>query len=329
MPLFRLAAAGFVPVFAAGLAILFTAFPSIAAEKMTVSQYGRIIATLPWAVALHKGIFRQEGLDIDGIVTSAGGGTSVRNMLAGDLPYAEVATPAALAALRAGVELVIVNAASNHIGELSWASRPGTSVKTLADLAGKKVAFTEPKSTTEMLLRMVLEKNGLLGKVEILSIGGLGPALTALAQGAIDAGPVTDPVLTLQADRYHVLFVAAEQIPKVTWSVGVTTKAFARANPDKLRALIRTHRRAVDYVYANRAEAAEVYAKVWEIERSHAEKIIPKYYDFRHWSRGDFDKEGLEAMSTGMVVVGEIDKPIDWKAVIDQSFLPEDMRRPL
>jgi NitT/TauT family transport system substrate-binding protein len=323
MAIFRLAAA------VAATFVTLAAAPSSAAEKMTVSQYGRIIATLPWAMALHKGLFKEEGLDIDGIVTSAGGGTSVRNMLAGDLPYAEVATPAAIAALRAGVELVIVNTSSNHIGELSWASRPGSTVKTIQDLAGKKVAFTAPKSTTEMLLRMVLEKNGLMGKVETLSIGGLGPALTALAQGAIDAGPVTDPALTLQAERYNVIFAAADQIPKVTWSVGVTTKAFARSNPDKLRALIRTHRKAVDYVYAHQSEAAEVYAKVWEIERAHADKIIPKYYGFKHWSRGDFDKEGLETMSTGMVVVGEIDKPVDWKAIIDQSFLPEDMRRPL
>src|SRR5262245_39327426 len=149
---------------AATMAVLFlAAAPASAAEKMTVSQYGRIIATLPWAMALHKGFFKEEGLDIDGVVTSAGGGTSVRNMLAGDLPYAEVATPAAIAALRAGVELVIVNSSSNHIGELSWASRPNSNIKTIADLAGKKVAFTAPKSTTEMLLRMVLEKNGLLG----------------------------------------------------------------------------------------------------------------------------------------------------------------------
>ena len=37
------------------------------AAKITVSQYGRLVATLPWAVALEKGMFKQAGLDIDGI----------------------------------------------------------------------------------------------------------------------------------------------------------------------------------------------------------------------------------------------------------------------
>src|SRR5262245_48825148 len=75
------------------------------AAKITVSQYGRLVATLPWAVALEKGMFKDAGLDIDGITAGAGGGTSLRNMLAGELPYAELATSAAIAGSLAGVEL--------------------------------------------------------------------------------------------------------------------------------------------------------------------------------------------------------------------------------
>ncbi|HZD62675.1 MAG TPA: hypothetical protein VE200_07765, partial [Xanthobacteraceae bacterium] len=43
------------------------------AAKITVSQYGRLVATLPWAVALEKGMFKQAGLDIDGVTAGAGG----------------------------------------------------------------------------------------------------------------------------------------------------------------------------------------------------------------------------------------------------------------
>ena len=32
--------------------------------KITVSQYGRLVATLPWAVALEQGMFKQAGVDI-------------------------------------------------------------------------------------------------------------------------------------------------------------------------------------------------------------------------------------------------------------------------
>src|ERR1700730_4681984 len=74
----------------------FTMTPAFAA-KISVSQNGRLVATLPWAVAVEKGMFKEAGLDIDGITAGAGGGTSLRNMLAGELPYAEPATSAATA----------------------------------------------------------------------------------------------------------------------------------------------------------------------------------------------------------------------------------------
>ena len=84
------------------MALTLAVTPAFAA-KITVSQYGRLVATLPWAVALEKGMFKQAGLDIDGITAGAGGGTSLRNMLAGELPYAEIATSAAIAGTLAGV----------------------------------------------------------------------------------------------------------------------------------------------------------------------------------------------------------------------------------
>ena len=90
---------------------LCVASPSGAVE-LVVSQYGRVTATLPWAVAQEKGYFADEGLKIDKIISGGGGGTTLRNMLASDLPYGEVATSAALAAIRSGIELVIVNTAS-------------------------------------------------------------------------------------------------------------------------------------------------------------------------------------------------------------------------
>jgi NitT/TauT family transport system substrate-binding protein len=311
------------------LALAAWACPAPAADKLTVSQYGRIPATLPWAVALKKGYFKEAGLDIDGITAGAGGGTSVRNMMASELPFAEAATPAVLAAIRAGMDLKIVMATSNHIGELSWVATAESGIKSIKDLAGKKVGFSNPRSTTEMVIRYALEKEGLASKVEALSTGGLGPGITALTQNAIGAAPLTDPVLTLQPQKYNVLFYAHQYYPKFTWSVGVTTREFADKNPQKVRALVHMHRKAVDFMHANRAETASIYADVWEISVADAEKMLPKFYDWGHWGRGDFSKEGLDAVERGLLAVGEIDKPIDWEKAIDQRFLDDDLRRKL
>src|SRR5258707_8361534 len=69
----------FHATFASGaMGVAFVVTPAFAA-KITVSQYGRLVATLPWAVALEKGMFRQAGLDIDGITAGGRRGATPRH----------------------------------------------------------------------------------------------------------------------------------------------------------------------------------------------------------------------------------------------------------
>jgi NitT/TauT family transport system substrate-binding protein len=315
----------------AGLGLLMSGMAApVEAYQLAVSQYGRVTATLPWAVATEKGYFADEGVKIDQIIAGMGGGTTLRNMLASDLPYGEVATSAALAAIRSGIDVVIVNTASSHIGEIALVANPKSSIHKVQDLAGKKAGFTNPKSTSELLLRLALKQTGMVGKVEPISTGGFGAGLTALDTGGIDAAPLIDPILTLQPDRYRVIFSFADLIPRMTWLVGITTRKFAQENPEMVRKLIRIHRRAVDFIYENRDEAMRIYAKVWNADPNQVAKYFPKYFTYEgEWSRGGFDATALEKMSEGLQLVGDVDKPVEWGKVIDQQFLPKDQQKPL
>ena len=317
-----------VTIAAIGLGVTLAAAPASAA-KLTVTQYGRIIATLPWAVALEKGMFKEAGLDIDGITAGSGGGTSLRNLLASDLPVGEVSTSVVLAAAKTGMKLKVIYTASNHVGELAWAAKPDSGIKSIHDLVGKKIAFTNPRSTTEMVVRYALKKENLADKVEAVPLGGLGPALTALAQGAVAAAPLNDPRMTTHPNDYRILFYAWQYYPQFSWAVGVTTEEFARAHPDILRKIVAVHRKAVDYIYAHKEEAAAVYAKIWNVEIEEAREILPKYYGWHHWNEGDFSKKGLDAVVDGLRLVGELEGPVDWSKLIDQEFLDKDLLRPL
>ena len=316
-----------------GLSIAFAALAlcscAASAADMAVSQYGRVTATLPWAVAMEKGFFAAEGVNIDNIISGEGGGTTLRNMMASDLPYGEVATSAALAAQRAGLDIVIVNTASDHIGEIALVANPKGNVRTIADLQGRKAGFTGPKSTSELLLRLALKEAGLLGEVEPVATGGFGGGLTLLDASGIDAAPLIDPILTLKPDKYRVIFHFADLIPRMTWLVGVTTKKFAREHPDTLRKLIEVHRKGADYIYANHDEAIRISAKVWQQDAKDVATYFPKYFGYKgEWSPGGFDQEALTRMSDGLQLIGEASGPVDWKAVIDQQFLPKELQKP-
>jgi NitT/TauT family transport system substrate-binding protein len=299
------------------------------AAEMAVSQYGRVTATLPWAVAMEKGLFAPAGLTIDHIISGEGGGTTLRNMLASDLPYGEVATSAALAAIRSGLDIVIVNTASDHIGEIALVANPKSDVRGVRDLAGRKAGFTGPKSTSEMLLRLALKQAGMAGKVEPVATGGFGGGLTLLDAGGIDAAPLIDPILTLKPDKYRVIFRFADLIPRMTWLVGVTTRKFAREHPDTVRKLVEVHRQGAEFIYANRDEAMRIYAKVWQQDPKEVATYFPKYFDYKgEWSPGGFDAEALTKMSEGLQLIGESPGPVDWKSVIDQQYLSPDLQKP-
>ena len=208
-------------------------------------------------------------------------------MLASDLPYGEVATSAALAAIRSGIDIVIVNTASGHIGEIALVANPKSNIHKVADLEGKKAGFTNPKSTSELLLRLALKEAGMTGKVDLVGTGGFGGGLTVLDTGGIDAAPLIDPILSLEPDKYRVIFHFADLIPRMTWLVGITTRKFATENPEMVRKLIGVHRRGVDYIYANRDDAMRIYAKVWQQEPENVATYFPKYFGYKgEWSQG-------------------------------------------
>jgi NitT/TauT family transport system substrate-binding protein len=299
------------------------------AATLAISEYGNITSTLPWAVAFKKGYLKQDGLNITDIVSSSGGGSGLRNILASDLGVGNLGTATVIAAINQGMDLRIVMCNADFIGDLAWATTTHSSARSLQDLAGKKIAYTAPRSTTEMVLRAAVADAGLNGKVTLLPIGGLGPGLTALAEGAVDATPLSDPALTLQADKYRILFHGYDVFPKFTYSVVVATRDFTLKHPDQLRALLRARRRAIEYMENNRDETAQIYSEVFDVRLEDAKRLLPKYYDWGQWSHGEFSREGLEAMSKGMLAVGIINKPVDWSKVVDQSFLAPDQQRKL
>ena len=117
------------------------ALPAAArAETLTVTHYGAEFYGAPYAVALEKGFFKAHGVDVTGFLTSTGGGTSVRNTLAGGIPFGEVATSAAVLAIKAGQPLVIIGGGVQSIGDLMWVAKKGSPSNSNAQVTDPSIA---------------------------------------------------------------------------------------------------------------------------------------------------------------------------------------------
>lgn len=291
----------------------------VLAAEVTVTHWGVLMYGAPYAVAIEKGFYQEEGVDITGVLTSAGGGTTMRNVMASSLPYGEVSLAAVIAAINQGIELKIVHTGAQTVGEILWVTLPDSPIRSAADLADRKVAFTSPKSVTEMLLTMIGDKYDM--RMDTVAAGGIGAGLTLLQEGGVVAAPIMDPIWARVADRFRPVFRVADELPRMTQTVGVTTTAFANSAPDTLRALIAARKRGVEFVYENPAEAAEIFARHYEMDPDLARRAIDNMIELRFWGTGEFDFEAMDNMTEGLRIIGEVEGPIDWPQYTDDSFM--------
>jgi NitT/TauT family transport system substrate-binding protein len=116
----------------------------------------------------------------------------------------------------------------------------------------------------------------------------------------------------------------------VTQTVGVVKTEFLKKNPDLIRGLIQARRKGVEFIRSNPDEAAAIMAREYKIAPAEAKAAIADINGMKgvYWSPGDFDYEGMQVMLRGLQLVKAIEPgPFDWSKVVDESYLPDDLRR--
>ena len=296
---------------------------------LTVTHWGVLMYGAPFAVAKEKGYFAEEGVDVTGFFTSQGGGTTLRNALASDVPYGEVSLAAVVAAAQQGMELTIVNAGVRSVGDLLWATRTDADdINGIEDLKGRGVSYTSPRSVSQMVLIMSLDAAGMsIDDVEDVSLGGVGAGLTALNEGAIDAALVLEPVWTQNEDDFKAVFFAGDLLPTITQTVGVVRTDYLERNAEQIRGIVAARARGVDFIYENVDEAGEILARAYDLDVDIAKAAMKNVAEMEYWSRGDFEFDGMDNMVKGLVLVDAIpDEPIDWSTLVTEDYLPEELR---
>ena len=299
------------------------------ADTITVTHWGAAFYGAPYAVAMEKGFFKKHGVDITGILTSQGGGTSVRNTLAGDLPFGEVALPAAVEAINNGVPLRIIGGGVQTVADILWMAKKGSPLHGIKDLVGKKVGFTSPGSVTNMLILMAFKAQGIDAKsVKLVPAGGIGANVSAVVNGAIDAGMSGEPVWAQNEDKLQPVFWTKDVLPpNMTQTVAVTTEEFAKTGGAKLRGIIEGRREGVNYIMAHPDEAAEITAKAYNGDPALYKKVFARFVAMHYWSDGRFDYDGMNRMVEGLQIVGKQKGAVDWGKIVDTGFLPADLRK--
>ncbi|HWK47784.1 MAG TPA: ABC transporter substrate-binding protein [Stellaceae bacterium] len=302
------------------------------ADSIVVTDYGAAPGGFVYAVALAKGYFKEEGTNITGVISSQGGGTSVRNMIAGGAIYGEINPAAVMSAVQQGAKLKIISDNVLLVSDLVWAVKPDSPIKTLADLKGRKIGYTNPKSSTEGLTLGLLKYAKLQpSDVEMVKTGGFGEGVAALDLGIIDVAPIVEPIWARLGSKYRVLALGKDVLPTLANTVGVTTEAAAEKQGDMLRRIIRARRRAVQFLYAHPDEAGDIVAEAYKIEPDVARRAVHDLIgdgvgDVPYFGEGNFHPDSLKRMLDLQIQIGAVQAPADISGIIDEQFLPEDLK---
>jgi NitT/TauT family transport system substrate-binding protein len=317
----------------AGIAALLLALCGPApAEEIAVSNFGVSANGMPYGVARAKGFFKEEGANVTGIITSAGGGTSLRNMLAGGVPYGEVNPGTVVAAIQQGADLKLISDNVLTVAEFVWAVRADSAIRSIKDFKGKKIGYTNPRSTSQGLAMLLLDKAGLkAGDAELVRTGGFGEGVAALDTGLVDIAPLPEPLLSQFRAKYRVVAKASELLPPLDNVVGVTTPNMAAQRGEFIRAVIRARRRAVAFMIANPDEAGDIVAKDYDlapaVARAAVRNLTTSTTDgIAYWGTGQVHLEGMKRMIEVQRAVGAITGEVDYGKIIDTQFLPDDIK---
>ena len=256
---------------------------SAPAQKATTVRLGYFpnLTHAAALVGLERGLFQKElGAGIKLNAREFVSGTTLNEAFAaGEIDIGYIGPGPAINAAVRGMPMQIVAGASNAGAVL--VVRKGAGISSYKDLANKKIAVPTLGNTQDISLRHILKENGLNitqngGNVTLLPINpsDVGAAFTA---NQLDAALVPEPWGALLEDRGAVL-VGNE---KTVWRGGdypttvvVVNTQFALENPETVRAFLRGHVKAVNFVNSSGAAAQTTIAKkLLELTK---QKVDPK-----------------------------------------------------
>jgi NitT/TauT family transport system substrate-binding protein len=288
-------------------------------KRVTLGISATNVNYLPFFVALQKGFYREEGIDLQ-VIYMASTLTS-KTVLSGDVDYSGAVSGVVGAAVRGQpIKVVMFTVARPLLFLIS--KKEITEAK---QLKGKKIAGSTPGASATLLAAQALRHFGLEpGRdVAIMPMGGSAAGRYAILEsGVVDASVLSVPENIIAQDRgFRELLFLGDIIELPQTGIGTSDKKI-RENPDEVYRLIRATLRGMTFVWDKRnyEEVIDIIMKHWKIEkRKMAEEM------FRHVTRvltrdASVRPESVQRLIDITRENAGVSRPVSPAEVVDFSF---------
>ena len=197
---------------AALAALILSSGFALAQSKVTLAVGGgSCLCYLPTMLAKALGEYEKAGVNVD-VVDFKGGSESLKAVIGGSADVVSGYFDHCVNLAAKGQHLqsfvvydrfpgLVLVVSPKHAGE----------IKSIKDLANKKVGVSAPGSSTDFFLKYLLSKNGVSpNSVAVIGVGLGATAVAAMEQGQIDAAVMLDPAVTILANKYKDLIILSD-----------------------------------------------------------------------------------------------------------------------
>jgi ABC-type nitrate/sulfonate/bicarbonate transport system substrate-binding protein len=256
--------------FFVGVFVLWTTHTAEAADsKVRVAIPSESMAQIAFYVGREKGYYEQEGLDVELILMRAP--VANLSLIGGDVNFSTVPAAALNAALR-GAPLRVVY--STFYRPMHWLyAQPH--IRGVKDLRNKRIGVDGRGGAMEMLMREILERNGIKDEksTPLLALGVQSNRFTALESGVVDATILTFPLnFTAESAGFRQLasFLEHDEMVQLAGTLVLREPVSDRSSVEKF---LRGTMKGFLFTRANRAETAGILGRRIKIKNDVALRI--------------------------------------------------------
>lgn len=238
------------------------------------------LAGVPVSIAMDKGFFRSEGLDVSLDATYAGGSAILDAVADGRVDFGVTSETSFMQAVLAGKDIATIATVLRADRNLALVARKDRGIGSGKDLRGKTIGVT-PGSNGEYFLDLVLLGQG-ISRDDVRAVA-LRPdeMLAAILDGKTDAIATWDPEAFFARKRLgeNAVVFYEEDLYTATFLVSAR-KDFLRDRPETAKRVVRALLRVSDLASREPTALRAYVAKYFKIEEALLDGLTAQY-DFR------------------------------------------------
>lgn len=296
---------------------------SKANRKITVAEVAHTIFYAPQYVALEKGYFKEEGLDVDLILTS-GADKVTAAVLSGDADIGFSGSEATIYVYNGGEKDYLKTFAQLTQKDGSFlVSRQKITNFTVNDLKGKDIIGGRAGGMPVMTLAYALKENGIDPKkdVNIDTSVAFAAMSGAFIGGQGDFVALFEPnALQLEKEGYGYVVASLGElggiVPYTSYSA---RKSFINNNKEVIKKFTKAIQKGLDFVHNNSDEdvAKAILNQFPDTSLNDLETVVKRYRSIDAWPKTtSFSKESFDHLQDIMIDGNDLEKKVSYSKLI-------------